>query len=293
MVEDNQLWVKIQAAQGAIVQNLSPKLQAVIENSIFHEVPGWFHIGFAYYIRPDAMIVERIRTRNPYSPEQDLANNIKSLQDVGFIDANNVITDEAFNAYQALIDAQDDLVGELDLMPVDELEAVADYLNRAYEAALKLDAPCLQDVSRYDLPDTVVHKIYYLIYRLSAWRDDAHLQAWKTLDVDGHTYEAFSLIWDGTATTAEGIAEARPFRGYEVADWQTTLDNLVDKAWLITDADKYIVTEDSKSMRDDVETKTDELFYQVFSGLSDSEIEKLLHLLQEIQENFSPESVAT
>ena len=293
MTDRTELWGKLQTAQGAIVQYLGPKLQPALQESMFHEVPGWFHIGFAYYIRPDAMTVERVRIRNPYSTEAQLAANIQGLKDAEFLDDNGVITDEAFNAYQGLIDFQDGIASEADLVSDDVLSPIAEALSKTLDNALKLNAPCLQDVSRYELPSNLVHRIYYQVYRLGAWRDDAHLQIWQATGIDGHTHEAASLVWDGTATNPAKFMEVRGGRGYDETGWQAKLDTLVDKGWLIKTGDDYAVSDTYKAMREEIETKTNDLFYQAFADLSDADVEHLLTLLQEVEVKFTPEPQAS
>lgn len=292
MVEKTPIWSQMQKTQNAIVQNLSPKLQETIKSSIFNGVDGWFQIGLAYYIRPDPMTIKRIRQRNPYTRQEKLAQGIQNLKDVDFLDANSVVTDKAYDAYQELLDAQDAIASEITLMPEDKSQALVTYIERIHNAVAKLDAPCFKDSSNKPLPANLVHRIYYLIARLAAWRDDAHIKAWQPLDIDGHTYETFSLVWDGTATIAEKFMEVRAGRGYEEVDWQVTLDKLVDKGWLIKEADAYTVSADGKEIRDDIEVKTDEIFYAPFSVLEDTEIEHLLTLLKDVQERFTPEPEA-
>jgi hypothetical protein len=147
MVERTKLWSQLQAAQTAIVQNLSPKLQAALQDSIFNGVQGWFHLGLAYYIRPDALTVERLQQRNPYTHRDILAQQVQNLHDADFLDDNGTITQNAYDAYQSLIDAQNIIAQELDLMLESELKQLAHYLTQAHDATKTLDAPCFKDVS--------------------------------------------------------------------------------------------------------------------------------------------------
>lgn len=194
------------------------------------------------------------------------------LRDVGHLDSNDVITEEAYEAYQSLIDAQDAQAQSLDLMDAEKLSQVVDYFQRAHDAALKLDAPCFKLYTSRPLPENSVHRIYYFIFRFLALRDDAHIQAWQDLTVDGHTYETASLVWDGSATTAA---------------------KLLEKGWLTKKGDEYAVTDDFKKLRDSIEVKTDDFFYSIFADFSDEEVKHLLTLLKEVQAKFTPEPEAS
>ncbi len=292
MVERTDVWKQIQQTQNAIVQNLAPKLREVIEESIFNGVDGWFHVGLAYYIHPEPMTLERMRQRNPYTRKEKLLTGIQNLKEADFLDSNAVVTDKANDAYQSLLDAQDTIASELTLVSQEDLQLVSDYLERIHDEIAKLDAPCFKDSSNKPLPTTMVHRIYYLIARLAAWRDDAHIQAWQHLEIDGHTYETFSLVWDGTATNAEKLLEARAGRGYDESEWQATLDKLVNKGWLVKGDNGYEVSAEGKTIRDDVEEKTDDIFYAPFAILGATKIEHLLTLLKDVQERFTPEPEA-
>lgn len=290
MVNRKEIWQAAQAASGAIGQNVNPAVQEGVQNSPFKDIPKWFFIGTAFYIRPEPLTVRRLRVRNPYGNPQAQAKAIQSLQEANLLDSKGIITQEAVAAYQALIDIQNAVADELDKMDTAKLQQVLKYINHAYEAALKVEEPAtlsLQDATRLDMHNGLVHQIFYKIGRLGAFRDDCHIAAWKPLEIDGNLYEAFSLVWDGTADSAAKLFEARSNRGYEEADWQSSLDKLVEMGWLEKDDDAYKTTDEGQKIRDEIEVKTDEYFYQAFAGLSDKEMSDFLTLLQEVQENFT------
>ena len=292
MLAKTELWGQMQQALNAIATKLSPVVMQKLEATSIN-LQNLYALGVAYYVHPEPIVFEHLRQRNPYSHEARLQDTIQRLRDAGHIDESDVITKSAYNEYQSLIDAQNAQAESLNLMNEAELVELAGYLKRAHDKALSLDAPSFQLVTSRPLPENAVHRIYYLIYRFTALRDDAHIQAWQHLNTDGHRHETASLVWDGTATTAEKFMETREYRGYEVSDWQQTLDKLVEKGWLIKDGDGYIASEDYSAIRKDVETRTDEYFYQIFTDFDENEIDKLLILLQGVQEKFRSEPEAT
>ncbi len=292
MIDKTELWGQMQQVVNAIVANLSPAVMKKLESSSI-ELKNLFALGVAYYVYPESIVIKHLRQRNPYSHEQTQIDAIQRLRDAGYLDENDVITQFAYDEYQSLIDAQNTQAESLNLMDEEALLELAGYLKRAHDAALKLDAPAFHLVAGRPLPENAVHRIYYLIYRFMALRDDVHIQAWQGLNIDGHSHEAASLVWDGTANNAEKFMEVRANRGYELSDWQNTLDSLVDKDWLVKDGDNYAASEHYNAIREDIETKTNELFYQIFISFDNNEQGKLLTLLQEVQDKFTPEPEAT
>lgn len=292
MVDRKEIWATAGAASGAVVQHVSPAVQEKIQETVFKDIPGWFVLGTAFYIRPEPLTVERLRIRNPYSHPQRQADSIKALKDANLLDDKAIITQESVDAYQSLIDAQDAVADTLDMMDTAKLKKVVGYFNRAYDAALSVEKPpipSMKDATQLNMNDGLVHQIFYKFGRLGAFRDDCHLAAWKHLEIDGNVYEAFSLVWDGTADSAAKLLEARQNRGYEESDWQASLDNLVEMGWLEKDEDTYKTTDEGQKIRDEIEAKTDAYFYQAFDGFSDTEVEEFLALLKDVQEKFTPQ----
>lgn len=288
-MEKTKIWSDIQATQTAVVQQLAPKVQEAVQESIFNGVDRWFHVGLAYEIYPEAMTVERTQVRNPYTKPKALADNIANLKSHNFLNAEGIITEIALKAYQGLVDVQDQVAKDITPDNTDALDKVNQYLKQIRDAALAMNAPCLEDSSKRDLHENPVHRLYDLISNLAAFRDDAHLRAWKPLNMNGQVYEAFSLIWDGTAKDAASLLEARSGRGYDENGWQAALEQLVEKGWLVKEDDTYGVTDEGKQIRDEVEAKTDEFFYAAFDVLKEENLKELINLLQDVQATFTPE----
>lgn len=288
-MEKTKIWSHIQATQAVVVQQLAPKVQEAVQESIFNGVDRWFHVGLAYEIYPEPMTVKRTQVRNPYTKPEALADNIANLKSHNLLNAEGIITERAFNAYQGLVDVQEQVARDITPEDTEALDTVNAYLKQIHDAALTMDAPCLADSSKRDLHENPVHRLYDLISSLAAFRDDAHLQAWKPLQMNGQIYEAFSLIWDGTAKDAGSLFEARSGRGYEESDWQAALEQLIEKDWLVKEGDTYAVSDEGKRIRDEIETKTDEFFYAAFDNLNAENLKELINLLQDVQATFTPE----
>lgn len=292
MTDRTIIWTQMQQTQTAIVQSFLPDLQKVLQSSIFNDVPAWGHLGLAQYIHPEPMTVKRIRQRNPYSATKKLEQDIQSLKEANFLDASAVITDTANQAYQGLIDAQDDVASKIDIVDDSILQEIIDAYDTIQSGIDAQAAPIFRDVITQELPENLLHRTYYLGYRFAAWRDDAHIKAWQYLNIDGHTYEAFSLVWDGTASTAEKFMDVRAGRGYDADEWQATLDKLVSKGWIVKEDKTYLMSAEGKQIRDNIEATTDDIFYAPFAQLSAEKIEHLLTLLKDVQGKFTPEPEA-
>ncbi|MEO1646843.1 MAG: hypothetical protein AAFR67_16770, partial [Chloroflexota bacterium] len=175
------LWDEILGAEGAIVQHLIPAVREAIEKSIFNDVPAWGLLTLTYLAPEKPLTVEQIKMRNPYGNPAGFAQHIKDLQEAGLLDDKAIITQDAYYAYQSLIDTQDAKAATLTFMLESDLQTVIDYLDRIDQAAAGLNTPIHQIIVAEKPCDTPAHRIYELISHLRAFRDDAHVQVWQPL----------------------------------------------------------------------------------------------------------------
>lgn len=148
-------------------------------------------------------------------------------------------------------------------------------INRARAQGIATDAPLLFQVTQ-------------LLSQPIAFRDDAHVAAWRSYVDDGYVWEAFSHVWGenvwGEAVhTADALAQKLGFRGYDASEYGQALDQLATKGWLNKEGDTYKLTDKGVSVRQEAEEKTDKLFYASWSALSPEELAELTQLCHNIE----------
>ena len=131
---------------------------------------------------------------------------------------------------------------------------------------------------------SALSKVIQYLSDLNAFRDDTHMAAYRPYDVEGHTWEAFSFVANGHATTADEIFNLLAYRGFSRIDWQDSLNDLAERNWLQEQDGKYNVTDSGQAVRDEVEQKTDSYFYAPWNCLTTVEFDELCALLQQIRE---------
>ena len=141
----------------------------------------------------------------------------------------------------------------------------------SYQSHIKVDPGSLGHVDQ-------------LLDDLNAFRDDAHVAAWKPSGVDGHTWEVLTLVWNGEANTADKLVERLPYRQYSKGDYHKTLLYLVQKGWIEEGPDGYLVTEEGKKIRDQAEVDTDAIYFGPWKALADGEINRIGALLSELRD---------
>ncbi len=194
-----------------------------------------------------------------------------------------VVLPHTREAVRALGEAGDALAGELVAMAADELARVRELLATIAAANLATPEPpaCWATARRFSTATEetpLPGRIREAALDCLAYRDDVHLAAWSThVDpaTEGGTWNAFSHVWSGEARTAEGIALAAAFRGYDAAFYARALADLEARGWLVADGSAYRTTPEGQALRDGVEWRTDDWFYAPWAVLRDDGIAEL------------------
>ena len=122
---------------------------------------------------------------------------------------------------------------------------------------------------------------------LAGFHDDAHLSAARPyFNEAGIVWSAFGCVWSGSANSAEKIAEALAFRGYEAEDYAAALQAATEAGWLENNDEPgtFRPTSKGQAMREQVDNLTDEYFYRPWAIFSQSELDELYSLLQGFRE---------
>lgn len=258
----------------------------------YAESPSWMMVQ-AVEFAPEPLSVERFRRRAVYSaPNLSLAmlellasekyldriGNDYYLTDLGQVaaDKNLAFRVKAFEGFEPI--------------PIAEIERVEILMRKIIEASLEADnlpdTWCISH-SRNRAPSEEVSALAKIIQYggdLNAIRDDAHMAAYGSHDVNGHLWEAFSFVASDQAKSAADLYEQLAYRGFYTEDWQTALNKLVEKDWLVKNGEDYSVTETGFSIKADVEEKTDTYFYKSWSVLSNEKYEELITIIQKLNE---------
>jgi DNA-binding MarR family transcriptional regulator len=124
---------------------------------------------------------------------------------------------------------------------------------------------------------------------LNSYRDDCHMAAWSEIDVSGYVWETLTFIWQGHANTAAELAEKLPYRSYEASDYASALEKLAMLGWIEADGDGYKLTEEGRTLREDVETNTNENYQAAFAALPEGKLAEVTAALEALTAAITPE----
>jgi hypothetical protein len=121
---------------------------------------------------------------------------------------------------------------------------------------------------------------------LAAYRDDAHLAAWRPSGINGPALEALTLLRRGQASSLPGIYERLAGRGFEEHAYQQFVKELRHAGYVSGPDDALNISEAGREFRDQVEVETDRLFFSPWICLELQEKAELSCLLTRLRDEI-------
>jgi hypothetical protein len=258
------------------------------------ESPRWYLVQAAEFA-PEPLTVARLRVRDTYaSPRLVLAilELMASEQWLDRAEEEYSLTEYGRSVIHRSREATLRMAAGVQSLLAPVLEQLVSLVGRLVQASLESSSPpgvwCLEH-SRKRAPDagagSVVQLLQY-VADFNAFRDDAHMAAWRHYVESGATWEAFALVCGGETNSLETVYQQLAHRGYTVHEYATALEDLQRRAWLEPgpESGTYQPTSTGRSVRQQVEQLTNSYFYAPWSCLSDTEITRVHDLLVQMQE---------
>lgn len=272
----------------------------------FAESPAWFLIQ-AIEFDPEPLSVANLRVRDVYASERLVQALLELMASEKWFDrvetagqpgAVYVLSAAGRSALEGLRSSSREIMATLQPLPAAEIDRLEKLLRRLIEASLNSPEPpgtwCLaHSRRRAPAPQAApLVKIAQYFADFNAFRDDAHMAAWQPHEIEGHTWEAFSSVWEGTAATAEALFDQLAYRGYAWSDYAAALQDLVRRGWLAEGGNgapkTYQLTQKGQTIREEAERLTNEYFYASWTCLMESEVVELDDLLVKLHQNLQP-----
>lgn len=250
------------------------------------ESAGWFLIQ-AIEFEPEPLTVQNLRVRDTYASERLVQALLELMASEGWLARSAretyALTPTGRAIAQRRIQRQRDMVERLTPLPEGDLAQLTTMLGHLVDASLAAPTPpgtwCLAH-SRRRAPARTAPALVRMAQYFSdfnAFRDDAHMAAWRSYKLDGATWEAFALVCAGQADSAAVLFERLSHRGYSADEYAAMLELLARRGWLAPApaSGAYHVTADGRAAREVVERLTDSYFYAPWECLADREIADL------------------
>ncbi len=247
----------------------------------------------------DHFSIKEFQGRDPFSNPEQFERQFARLNVKDWIaptieDGRYKVAEKARAGVRRIVQAGDDCLSKFDKASKIDLDRLLSFLklivlanNSAPEPPQRVATANRFRVATGNSPAVV--QIRECLMDLFAYRDDSHLSAARPyFNQAGIVWIAFGSVCNGKTVTAEKIAEATPFRGYETSDYAAALQAGVEVGWLEETEPKgaFKPTQIGKDMHDRVEKLTNEHFYRPWTTFSQTELDELYGLLLKLREQL-------
>ncbi|MCP4362407.1 MAG: hypothetical protein GY796_30750 [Chloroflexi bacterium] len=290
------LWPTMQEAFQAIGPHYQEVSQATVQNAGF-ERGDWFACYLAFGLEPEPLTAVTFHQIAPYGNVERLQTFLIGATERGFLEAVDdyeyALTEKGRSATQQFFDEVWSILAQVTPLSEARMTQLAELLHRIVLATMATAEPAAKPqlaVSRgtdpgLDVPSIV--RIDQYLTDLTRFRDDAHVAAWSQYDMNGQTWETFSLIWRGEVNTLAELTERLQNREFDTAVYADALNNLLQKGWISEDEGIYQVTAVGKELRENAEAQTETYFHVGLSNLTENEIATLKSLLVQLKEGLA------
>lgn len=127
---------------------------------------------------------------------------------------------------------------------------------------------------------------------LYAYRDDAHLAAWRNSNLSATAFEVLTYLWREEADSLEKLVDLLANRGHSDEVYLDALAELRDRKFIAGGRSKLRVTQEGRGFRDKVEMDTDLLFFIPWSCLSSKDKVRMEGLLVRLWDGLKEELVS-
>jgi hypothetical protein len=247
----------------------------------------------------DTFSIKYFQKRDPFTNPELFEKQFALLNMKGWVeplqDGDSRVTDATRASVRQIIEVGDKQLANFHLMPHDDLKRLVSLLQQVItECKLSRRPPDQWAIfKRFRVANEhspLIAQVRECLMDLYAYRDDSHLSAARPhFNQAGIVWLVLGAFWKGNAVNAEQMAEAMPFRGYDVEDYQIAIEAAVEIGWAehAEHPDTFRLTQKGRELREQVERLTNQYFYTPWSVLVQDEIDELYDLLITLRHELS------
>jgi len=250
---------------------------------------------------PKAVSVEMLNIRSPYTASEHYHALLQELTLADMLSEEPQgqyrINPQGLNALKETLAGVYQVLGEIRSFPLIKQMDLASRLKVLSDTCLNAPDPpgtwCIRHVRRLDPGSRVpmVARIDQFLSELQAFRDDAHLAAWRGIESNGHAWEILSYLWVRREETSEVIFEVLKKRGHPREHSEHAVELLLRRGWITREEDLLRITTFGTEIRQTAENTTEPYFLAPFSKISAVEMEGTTTLLEELSRELLSQEV--
>jgi hypothetical protein len=276
------IWRAHLDARDAFAAAFAPRWQHAITEAGLTGTP-WYLLDIAAMFAPDPFTLAHLEALGPYTTHERRTHQLALAIHHGLLlpvtDHGYQATSTGRRARLAMIAIIHTGLATHTPLPYRELENIVESLERLSTASMQAARPptkvCLPCHRRLYPGNGAPALARFLHYStdLNAYRDDAHMAAWRPYGVSGLCWDAVTVLWrEGNA----GLDQLAQDHKQSRAVYTDILRPAIAQGWVAIDHDTYRLTEQGQAIRQAAEKATDRTFFTPWACLTESET-NLLH----------------
>ena len=290
-----EMWPLCGEVSQAVFTVTRPVVNPIIDESGLTQPRVVHTLLIARAIEPDAISPERIWRRFPYGALENWAQPLTISAERQLLKAQSdgsyrltpggrALVARVLKEFYAGLAGVEKSIGPV--YPAADLDRLAELLTKIVTACFNvpIDRFGLADSHGLTPTGSALAQIDQALDDLNAFRDDAHLAAWRPLQATGEAWELFTFLWRGEVKNVDEMAEKAAARGHSREAYQSALGDLIGRGWVrAANEGAYEVTDAGRQLREAAEVATDRDFYTPWQVLGDSEVKELPELLARLK----------
>jgi len=299
-MRDRDLWNLVREAWTALGPHYEPVIESITEESGL-EARGWSLLLAALSFEPDDISVPHLMVRGPYTATEQYLARLNAAVGMGYLaevspgafgltPSGSALTHRFIEKVRSAMDSADPLSRR-------ESKQLADLFNRLVENSLETPPPpdtwsILHSYKLMPDPKPPLPFIEQAISCLAAYRDDAHLAAWRQSGLTATALETLTLLWRHQVGSLEEVYDKLSYRGHSPEVYSDVITELRSHNFIAGTKRALRVTEAGRTFRIQVETDTDQYFFAPWSCLDESKKKDLEALLINLRDSLRTKVVS-
>jgi len=312
-MNDHELWDLIRQAYAAIARHYDPVAERITaESGLDARTWGALLAVFTFDLTPSPLHppspllagegkggwgvgARYFLVRGPYTAAEAYQSRLAAAANKGYLAEGALgeyrLTEAGRTATARFVAELRTAMAQSDPLPPAEAARLASLLDRLVQASLHTPPP--PDTWSISLADKLMPAadpplpyIEQLISCLTAYRDDAHLAAWRPSGLSATALESLTLLWRGEADSLEALGQKLAPRGHPRQVYAQALAELRQRGFITGPDETPRLTEAGRAFRDQVEADTDRYFFAPWACLDADGKEELVSLLIRLRDGL-------
>jgi len=293
-MNNRQLWKLMQEVIEGIVPRYEPAVKAVtLETGL--DARTWGMLLAALSFEPRPVSVARLQVRGPYTAADAYLVRLLPAAEKGYLaevaPGEYRLTEVGLTETQRSISVVREAMARADPLPLADGQRLVGLLRRVIGVSLAAPPPPDPWAIRLSFKlmpktDPPLPYVEQAITCLMAYRDDAHLAAWRPSGLSAMALEALTFLWSGEAGSLEAVCERLAPRGHPEQVYAQALAELRQRDFVRGSDDALHVTDSGRGFRDQVEATTDRYFYGPWASLNDGDKIELGEILVRLRDGL-------